>query len=128
MQYNPEDNYLMKDLQLWYGHAELFVGRSLMDELTGFPENLVAMQLGALLLSRMVLLDTTAQEILLPCILAPKQGMGKTMMQLIDFAFLLSTDCLSELADETGWKSVFVSANSLMCGKFWEMYTNSTSN
>lgn len=50
--------------------------RSLMDELTGFPENLVAMQLGALLLSRMVLLDTTAQEILLPCVLRPKQENG----------------------------------------------------
>ncbi|XP_021933699.1 protein-associating with the carboxyl-terminal domain of ezrin isoform X2 [Zootermopsis nevadensis] len=49
--------------------------RSLMDELTGFPENLVAMQLGALLLSRMVLLDATAQEILLPCVLGPKQNM-----------------------------------------------------
>ncbi|PNF33237.1 hypothetical protein B7P43_G10609 [Cryptotermes secundus] len=50
--------------------------RSLMDELTGFPENLVAMQLGALLLSRMVLLDTTAQEILLPCVLRPKLENG----------------------------------------------------
>ncbi|PSN49978.1 hypothetical protein C0J52_08755 [Blattella germanica] len=38
--------------------------RSLMDQLTEFPEKLVAMQLGALLLSRMVLLDSTAQEIL----------------------------------------------------------------
>lgn len=60
---------------LWYVHSELCVDRSLMDELTGLPENLVAMQLGTLLLSRMVLLDTTAQEILLPCVLRPKQGM-----------------------------------------------------
>ncbi|XP_069690134.1 protein-associating with the carboxyl-terminal domain of ezrin [Periplaneta americana] len=51
--------------------------RSLMDQLTGFPENLVAMQLGALLLSRMVLLDATAQEILLPRVLCPKQENGE---------------------------------------------------
>jgi hypothetical protein len=82
-----------------------------MDELTGFPENLVAMQLGGLLLSRMVLLDTTAQEILLPRVLGPKQGMGKTMMQLSDFALPVSAHYLSELADETRWKCVLVSAN-----------------
>jgi hypothetical protein len=46
-----------------------------MDELLGFPEDLVAMQLGALLLSRMVLLDSTAQEMLLQRVLSPKQGM-----------------------------------------------------
>ena len=46
-----------------------------MDELLGFPEDLVAMQLGALLLSRMVLLDSTAQEILLHHVLSPKHGM-----------------------------------------------------
>ncbi|KAJ9574033.1 hypothetical protein L9F63_008559 [Diploptera punctata] len=47
--------------------------RCLVEQLAVFPEQLVAMQLGALLLSRMVLLDSTAQQILLPQILCPKQ-------------------------------------------------------
>jgi hypothetical protein len=85
---------------LCYGDAELFVYRSLVDELTGFPENLVAMQLGALLLSRVVLLDTTAQEILLPYILCPKQGMYKTVMKLSDFTFPVAMQYLPELIDK----------------------------
>lgn len=87
-----------------------------MDELTGFPENLVAMQLGALLLSRMVLLDATAQEILLPCVLGPKQNMGKTMMELSDFTFLVVMYYFPELADQTRWICGLVSAGSLACG------------
>lgn len=73
--FNSNRNVREGDMCFTVCHSELCVDRSLMDELTGFPENLVAMQLGALLLSRMVLLDTTAQEILLPCVLHPKQGM-----------------------------------------------------
>lgn len=42
-----------------------------------FPENIIAEQLGRLLLSRMVLLDTTAQEQLLPFILKPKGKIKK---------------------------------------------------
>lgn len=41
-------------------------------QLRTFPENIVAEQLGRLLLSRMVLLDATAQEKLLPFILKPR--------------------------------------------------------
>lgn len=54
-------------LQLYY--------RTLIKKLKMFPENIIAEQLGRLLLSRMVLLDITAQEQLLPFILKPK---GKT--------------------------------------------------
>ncbi|XP_017757308.1 PREDICTED: protein-associating with the carboxyl-terminal domain of ezrin isoform X2 [Eufriesea mexicana] len=50
---------------------EIFFG-TLITQLRMFPENIVAEQLGRLLLSRMVLLDTTAQEQLLPFILKPK--------------------------------------------------------
>lgn len=42
-----------------------------------FPENIVAEQLGRLLLSRMVLLDTNAQEKLLPFVLKPR---GKVLL------------------------------------------------
>lgn len=43
-------------------------------KLRTFPEEIVARQLGELLLSRLVLLDYTAQNLLLPFILVPKQG------------------------------------------------------
>ncbi|CAL7948095.1 unnamed protein product [Xylocopa violacea] len=52
---------------------EIFFG-TLITQLRTFPENIVAEQLGRLLLSRMVLLDTTAQEQLLPFILKPKEN------------------------------------------------------
>ncbi|XP_076285138.1 protein-associating with the carboxyl-terminal domain of ezrin [Lasioglossum baleicum] len=52
---------------------EIFFG-NLIVQLRTFPENIVAEQLGRLLLSRMVLLDSTAQEKLLPFILKPKDG------------------------------------------------------
>lgn len=46
--------------------------RNLVPQLQNFPENIVAEQLGKLLLSRIVLLDQTAQTKLLPIILKPK--------------------------------------------------------
>ncbi|XP_031844176.1 protein-associating with the carboxyl-terminal domain of ezrin isoform X2 [Nomia melanderi] len=52
---------------------EIFFG-NLIVQLRTFPENIVAEQLGRLLLSRMVLLDSTAQEKLLPFILKPRDG------------------------------------------------------
>ncbi|XP_063216250.1 protein-associating with the carboxyl-terminal domain of ezrin [Bacillus rossius redtenbacheri] len=45
--------------------------QSVVDELRCFPEELVGAQLGALLLARLVLLDTTAQRRLLPLVLRP---------------------------------------------------------
>lgn len=45
---------------------------SLLNQLKKFPEKIVAEQLGRLLLSRMVLLDSTAQSKLLPYVLKPK--------------------------------------------------------
>ncbi|XP_008553479.1 protein-associating with the carboxyl-terminal domain of ezrin [Microplitis demolitor] len=45
---------------------------NLVPQLKAFPEKIVAEQLGRLLLSRMVLLDSTAQQKLLPCVLKPK--------------------------------------------------------
>lgn len=45
---------------------------NLLNQLKKFPEKIVAEQLGRLLLSRMVLLDTTAQIKLLPYVLKPK--------------------------------------------------------
>ncbi|KAG8042587.1 hypothetical protein G9C98_005221 [Cotesia typhae] len=45
---------------------------NLVPQLKAFPEKIIADQLGRLLLSRMVLLDSTAQQKLLPCILKPK--------------------------------------------------------
>lgn len=47
---------------------------SLVERLRVFPELSVANQLGNLLLSRLVLLNKTAQEELLPFILRPKNG------------------------------------------------------
>ncbi|XP_076183128.1 protein-associating with the carboxyl-terminal domain of ezrin isoform X2 [Ptiloglossa arizonensis] len=55
---------------------EIFFGTLIM-QLRTFPENIVAEQLGRLLLSRMVLLDATAQEKLLPFILKPRDGKDK---------------------------------------------------
>ncbi|KZC07828.1 Protein-associating with the carboxyl-terminal domain of ezrin, partial [Dufourea novaeangliae] len=52
---------------------EIFFG-NLIAQLRTFPESIVAEQLGRLLLSRMVLLDSTAQEKLLPFILKPRDG------------------------------------------------------
>ncbi|XP_015595232.1 protein-associating with the carboxyl-terminal domain of ezrin [Cephus cinctus] len=49
---------------------------NLVVQLKGFPEKIVAEQLGKLLLSRMVLLDFTAQEKLLPHVLKPKGENG----------------------------------------------------
>ncbi|XP_034249177.1 protein-associating with the carboxyl-terminal domain of ezrin [Thrips palmi] len=48
--------------------------RGLVDQLREFPEVLLASQLSALLLSRLVLLDKTAQEHLLPMILQPQNS------------------------------------------------------
>lgn len=45
---------------------------NIVEKLESFPEKIVAEQLGKLLLSRLVLLDPTAQEKLLPFILKPK--------------------------------------------------------
>ncbi|KAH0564058.1 protein-associating with the carboxyl-terminal domain of ezrin [Cotesia glomerata] len=45
---------------------------NLVSQLKAFPEKIIADQLGRLLLSRMVLLDSTAQQKLLPCVLKPK--------------------------------------------------------
>lgn len=47
--------------------------RNLVGQLKSFPEKVVAEQLGKLLLSRMVLLDSTAQVKLLPFVLSPKR-------------------------------------------------------
>lgn len=47
----------------------------LATKLKTFPEEIVARQLGELLLSRLVLLDSTACKHLLPFIFKPKQGM-----------------------------------------------------
>jgi hypothetical protein len=46
--------------------------RNLVSHLQNFPEKIVAEQLGKLLLSRMVLLNATAQAKFLPFILKPK--------------------------------------------------------
>ncbi|XP_011500632.1 PREDICTED: protein-associating with the carboxyl-terminal domain of ezrin [Ceratosolen solmsi marchali] len=46
----------------------------LVSQLQNFPEKIVAEQLGKLLLSRMVLLDATAQTKFLPIILKPKEN------------------------------------------------------
>ncbi|CAH1401734.1 unnamed protein product [Nezara viridula] len=48
--------------------------RDLCPKLNGFNENIVANQLGSLLLSRIVLLDSTAQQCLLPHVLVPRVG------------------------------------------------------
>ncbi|XP_050578151.1 protein-associating with the carboxyl-terminal domain of ezrin isoform X4 [Bombus affinis] len=60
--------------------------RTLITQLRMFPENIVAEQLGRLLLSRMVLLDTTAQEQLLPFILKPKDGNDNTDINLFSIS------------------------------------------
>ncbi|XP_033304908.1 protein-associating with the carboxyl-terminal domain of ezrin isoform X3 [Bombus bifarius] len=60
--------------------------RTLITQLRMFPENIVAEQLGRLLLSRMVLLDTTAQEQLLPFILKPKDGNDNTDSNLFSIS------------------------------------------
>ncbi|XP_017757306.1 PREDICTED: protein-associating with the carboxyl-terminal domain of ezrin isoform X1 [Eufriesea mexicana] len=64
---------------------EIFFG-TLITQLRMFPENIVAEQLGRLLLSRMVLLDTTAQEQLLPFILKPKDGNDITSSNLFSIS------------------------------------------
>nr|CAD7393925.1 unnamed protein product [Timema cristinae] len=48
--------------------------RSLVTELESLPEELIASQLGSLLLSRLVLLDTTAQQNFLPRVLCPSDS------------------------------------------------------
>ncbi|XP_006611947.1 uncharacterized protein LOC102672145 isoform X3 [Apis dorsata] len=60
--------------------------RTLIKKLKIFPENIIAEQLGRLLLSRMVLLDITAQEQLLPFILKPKDGNDKTGSNLFSIS------------------------------------------
>ncbi|XP_054273562.1 protein-associating with the carboxyl-terminal domain of ezrin-like [Macrosteles quadrilineatus] len=47
--------------------------RNLSQKLNSFPEETVASQLGSLLLSRMVLLDSTAQAFLLPQVFVPRR-------------------------------------------------------
>ncbi|CAK9821694.1 Protein-associating with the carboxyl-terminal domain of ezrin [Anthophora retusa] len=65
---------------------EIFFG-TLITQLRTFPENIVAEQFGRLLLSRMVLLDATAQEKLLPFVLEPKDGKDNINVNL----FTIST-------------------------------------
>nr|CAD7258085.1 unnamed protein product [Timema shepardi] len=48
--------------------------RSLVTELESLPEELIASQLGSLLLSRLVLLDSTAQQNFLPRVLCPSES------------------------------------------------------
>ncbi|XP_043791159.1 protein-associating with the carboxyl-terminal domain of ezrin [Apis laboriosa] len=60
--------------------------RTLIKKLKIFPENIIAEQLGRLLLSRMVLLDITAQEQLLPFILKPKDENDKTSSNLFSIS------------------------------------------
>ncbi|XP_039287881.1 protein-associating with the carboxyl-terminal domain of ezrin [Nilaparvata lugens] len=50
----------------------VFFFRDLSGKLSLFPEDVVASQLGSLLLSRIVLLDTTAQQHLLPLLFSPR--------------------------------------------------------
>lgn len=52
----------------------LFIYRNLSVKLDSFPEEIVASQLGSLLLSRIVLLDPTAQNFLLPQVFNPRRG------------------------------------------------------
>ncbi|XP_048513943.1 protein-associating with the carboxyl-terminal domain of ezrin isoform X2 [Athalia rosae] len=59
---------------------------NLVVQLNKFPEKIVAEQLGGLLLSRMVLLDSTAQSKLLPFILTPRDENSES-----DLLFTLST-------------------------------------
>lgn len=59
---------------------------NLVIQLNKFPEKIVAEQLGGLLLSRMVLLDSTAQSKLLPFVLTPKEENTES-----DYLFSLST-------------------------------------
>jgi SCY1-like protein 3 len=47
---------------------------SLVERLKAFPEVTVASQFGNLLLSRLVLLNKTAQDELLPFLLCPREG------------------------------------------------------
>lgn len=51
--------------------------RELCVKLSGFNENIVASQLGSLLLSRIVLLDSTAQQCFLPHLLTPRSDNAK---------------------------------------------------
>ena len=61
-----------------------FFCRLLVQQLKEFPEKIVAEQLGRLLLSRMVLLDYTAQKKLLPFVLKPKgKSPSKRIIQKI---------------------------------------------
>ncbi|KOC65908.1 Protein-associating with the carboxyl-terminal domain of ezrin [Habropoda laboriosa] len=64
---------------------EIFFG-SLITQLRTFPENIVAEQFGRLLLSRMVLLDATAQEKLLPFVLEPKDGKDNININLFSIS------------------------------------------
>lgn len=55
---------------------------SLVTQLKAFPENVVAEQLGRSLLSRIVLLDSTAQKKLLPYVLKPRDEKNDTNRSL----------------------------------------------
>lgn len=51
---------------------------NLIEKLQLFPEEIVAEKLGGLLLSRMVLLDSTARKVVLPILLRPKGNYNLT--------------------------------------------------
>ncbi|XP_029049855.1 protein-associating with the carboxyl-terminal domain of ezrin isoform X2 [Osmia bicornis bicornis] len=84
---------------------EMFFG-TLITQLRTFPENIVAEQLGRLLLSRIVLLDSTAQEKLLPFILKPrdrKDGTDNNLFTISTFKVhlvpkLLQMFCIRDLS------------------------------
>lgn len=74
-----------------YGRVliDAFGFRTLADELATFDEELVARQLGTLLLSRLVLLNNTAQDFLLPRLFAPKDGEPCFLVHvLLDYTYV----------------------------------------
>lgn len=62
----------LEELPLKYDTEKETFFENLVIQLKAFPENVVAEQLGRLLLSRIVLLDSTAQKKLLPFVLKPR--------------------------------------------------------
>lgn len=64
----------LNELPLKSDESKITFFNTITNKLRAFNELVVASQLGGLLLSRMVLLDKTAQEELLPFVLSPRQG------------------------------------------------------
>lgn len=62
--------------------------RGLVDQLREFPEVLLASQLSALLLSRLVILDKTAQQYVIPMLLQPQNDLGPSSTESL---FSMST-------------------------------------